>query len=279
MIGGLCLTIAFVWSWAIGAAAWRADAFAEPTTQFLYSFAYMWGPALGAVVAVQFLPRGTRIEALGLRWRWNLWLVAAWAIPILLVAGALALSTLAPGAAAQWPSEGARKILAEQGGHTDLSDMTLTLIVLAQATLMGALINTPLLISEELGWRGLLWSQWQARLGFWGNALLTGFVWGVWHAPLIALGHNWPGMPIEGPFLMLAFCMLLTPALHWVRECGGSVWHACLFHGTLNAAATIGPLVIIAPNWMSNGIVGLGGFAMLAISALLVSALRRPPAA
>ncbi|WP_340681246.1 CPBP family intramembrane glutamic endopeptidase [Natrinema gelatinilyticum] len=44
---------------------------------------------------------------------------------------------------------------------------------------------------EEFGWRGLLFLK-RSPLGFWRVSLLTGVVWGLWHAPLIVQGYNSP---------------------------------------------------------------------------------------
>jgi hypothetical protein len=109
---------------------------------------------------------------------------------------------------------------------------------------------------------------------------MTGVVWGIWHAPLIAMGHNYPNEPIAGPLLMVVFCVLLTPVLHLVRERGGTVWHACLFHGTINAGATLGKICIVSPSWMGLGIVGLPGMILLALaSAIALVIARRVPRA
>ncbi len=129
------------------------------------------------------------------------------------------------------------------------------------------------MLSEELGWRGALWSRWRS-LGFRSkHALATGVVWGVWHAPLIAMGHNYPNDPIAGPFLMTIFCVLLTPVLHLVRERGGTIGHACLFHGTINAGATLGKICIVSPSWIGLGIVGLPGMVLLAIASAIALAV------
>jgi hypothetical protein len=143
-----------------------------------------------------------------------------------------------------------------------------------QTLIFGPVVNAPIMLSEELGWRGTLWAEWRS-LGFWRHALATGVVWGFWHAPLIAMGHNYPGDPVLGIFLMIVFCVLLTPALHLVRDRGGTIWHACLFHGTINAGATLGVLCIHSSSWAGRGIVGAPGLLALAVTAGWVALARR----
>lgn len=275
--------VTFGWSWGVGAACWAAGGYGSNTGvgHVVWGAAFMLGPAFGALVATHGMPWATRREALGLVAPAARWLPAAWLIPFLMIAAATLGSMLLPGVRLRWPSEG----LVEQMLLFSTPEKTqklaawpaplLSLGMMAQA-LTGSIFNVPFMLSEELGWRGALWASWQ-RLGFWRNALATGLVWGVWHAPLIALGHNYPGMPLLGPLLMIVFCVLLTPPLHWVREQGGSVWHAALFHGTVNGTAMLGWLCLVAPDWRGRGITGLAGFAALLVAVVVTALLRRPP--
>ena len=63
------------------------------------------------------------------------------------------------------------------------------------------LINTLLALGEELGWRGLLLPE-LLPLGQRRAILLSGVIWGFWHAPVILQGHNYPSQPVLGVFLM-----------------------------------------------------------------------------
>ena len=62
----------------------------------------------------------------------------------------------------------------------------------------GGLAHTLFAMGEEAGWRGYLWSVLRP-LGFWRTAAIVGVAWGLWHAPIIAAGHNYgtgyPGWP------------------------------------------------------------------------------------
>jgi uncharacterized protein len=93
--------------------------------------------------------------------------------------------------------------------------------------------TTPLLLGEEIGWRGYL----QVRI-LPGRpllaALVTGVVWGVWHYPLL--------LTTAGPDTHLAVLLpLFTVAtvtmsvfLGWLRTAGGSVWVSGLGHSSNN---------------------------------------------
>ena len=106
------------------------------------------------------------------------------------------------------------------------------------------LINTVVALGEELGWRGFLYPQLKARFGRKTGWLLGGVIWGAWHWPLIWLtgyeyGADYLGFPVVG---MLLFCVITVAwgILHdRLYEKSGSIWVPALFHGAINAAATV----------------------------------------
>jgi hypothetical protein len=249
------LAIAFGFSWLVALVIWRAGwMVAQPADPRATAalVVYVAGPAVAAIACALLFDKGRRAQALGFSTPFNAWLIWAWLIPTLLVAVTLAI-TLAFSGRAYRSADGA--------------SIALALIVMP-------LINTPLLLGEELGWRGWLWDRWR-RLGFWRNVVATGVVWGLWHAPIIALGHNYPDQPISGPVLMVLVTLLLAPTFHLVRERGGSVWHATLFHGTYNAVSTLAIALVADVSMPWTGVVGVGGLAASAASVPVVWAVRR----
>jgi len=83
------------------------------------------------------------------------------------------------------------------------------LVLLGGALLAACTVNLPAMMGEELGWRGYLY-QATAHWSGLRRTVFTGVVWGLWHAPLIALGHNYPDHPVAGIGLMVVFCVLLA---------------------------------------------------------------------
>src|SRR5699024_8144281 len=68
-------------------------------------------------------------------------------------------------------------------------------LLAGQSLIGGITVNAVLGFGEEIGWRGFLLREFRA-LGFWKASLLIGFIWGLWHAPLIIFaGHNYPSTP------------------------------------------------------------------------------------
>jgi uncharacterized protein len=99
--------------------------------------------------------------------------------------------------------------------------------------------------NEELGWRGYLLPQ-LLPLGQWKAILISGIIWGVWHAPAVAQGLNYPGYPIQGIFMMIIFCVLLGTILSWLYLNTRSPWVAALAHGSVNAVAGLPVLFLLS---------------------------------
>ncbi len=275
----LFLLIAFGFSWAVRALVWATNAPSNPLLYAALALLFMCGPGLGAFICALVYDKGRRRKALGIALPFNLTLVWAWLIPLLLITGAMAVDLIGPVSFAD-PAARLSEILAAQGQDANALGVPLDMLVIVQVLsllLLGPAINSVMTLTEEFGWRGWLWDRWRC-FGFWRCNLLIGFVWGVWHAPLIAQGHNYPGMPVAGPVLMIALMMLTAPLIGWVRERGGSVFHAGMFHGTINASAGAPILFTTAGGFPWFGYVGIGGFIALALANVILAVFVRPPA-
>jgi membrane protease YdiL (CAAX protease family) len=145
---------------------------------------------------------------------------------------------------------------------------------LLQAVGAGLTVNALFAFGEEVGWRGFMHKALHGR-GFWSVSLLTGVAWGLWHAPVILQGYNYPQHPLLGVPLFAVFCVLLSPLHTLVRERGGSVWHAAVLHGTFNAAAGVPLLVVSGGDDLSTGVVGLPGMMSLVVANGLIWLWRR----
>ena len=104
-------------------------------------------------------------------------------------------------------------------------------------------------------------------LGKWKAYLLVGVIWGLWHAPLVAIGFNYPGMPVLGIVMMV----LLTTALGiFINEMTLHYQSAVLagwIHGVFNSQAYgIWRMLLFAgTNPVLGGITGLVGIAVIAL--------------
>ncbi len=276
------LALAFAISWAIAIGAHFAGLSQNPQFATGILAAMMTGPAISALICTfAFEKKGERVKALGLHFKPNVWWFLAWLIPIMIGVGAVAATVLLSSHHYVDIGEAVRA-QAEQAGQ-DMSAApafaTNTIFIVCTALIFGGLINMPILtFTEELGWRGYLYSLWRPS-GFWRTSIGTGVVWGIWHAPAIFFyGLNYPDDRALGLGLFVLFCVLLTPIITLVRERSGSVWAAGLFHGTFNALGGLTLLAISTPVFPWNGIVGIGGFIALAVFALITLLIHRPRA-
>lgn len=137
-------------------------------------------------------------------------------------------------------------------------------ITLISGLISGASINALFAFGEELGWRAFLVRQFK-NLNFIKASLLIGFIWGIWHMPLILMGHNYPQNPQMGVLYMIVFCVLLTPLFNYVVIKSKSVIAASVMHGTINALAAIPIQYISGGSDLQVGITGLAGFMVLFI--------------
>jgi membrane protease YdiL (CAAX protease family) len=130
------------------------------------------------------------------------------------------------------------------------------------AVLAGWTINAVAAMGEEYGWRGLMWDELKQHGPARAN-LVTGVVWGLWHAPLIVQGYNFPDQPVVGVLAMVVFCIGMSPVLTAVRERTSSVVPAAAAHGIFNALAAV--LLLAAPHAdpITAGPLGVLGAALL----------------
>src|SRR5690606_38859285 len=89
-----------------------------------------------------------------------------------------------------------------------------------------------------------------------GGLLLSGVIWGLWHAPLTLLGYNYPGLGPWAALYFVGFCVLAGVVFGWLRLRCGRVWPAVVAHGALNATA--------AAVLVLGDVAGLVGWALLA---------------
>jgi len=291
------LIMAYAISWSIvGIGVALGTGPSQPLGYMLMAGLSMFGPALAAIIQQRLLDRapwsGLGIHLKGVHWRQVAWtaVIGLSIIPLaLLVAMGLGdglgieafghvsitqerlLTSIGEMMAGSGVKSNALATVLE-GHHLPGA---LLLVGLALVTLLVACtVNLPVMMGEELGWRGYLFQATQHWSGA-RRVLFTGVVWGLWHAPLIAMGHNYPEHPIAGIGLMVVFCTLLALQFDRARLRSGTTWAAGLLHGCINGSA--GGYVLFA--WgggsLVNSPVGLAGFIAILLLGIAVLAFDR----
>ena len=204
----------------------------------------MWAPGITAIVVMRFVMKKP-LGALGLRRlgkrRAYLW---AWLLPIGLTLATGVLTYLFTPGTLNLSFPAFRQAMAAAPSGSALPTGLIVIIQIAFSITLAPLLNTVFALGEELGWRGFLLPS-LLPLGQWRAILLSGVIWGIWHAPAILQGHNYPNQPILGVLMMIVFTVLMGAILSWLYLRTGSPWAPALGHGTLNAVAGL-PVLFFA---------------------------------
>jgi len=133
------------------------------------------------------------------------------------------------------------------GASADMYPMSLSTLVIVQVLIglfLGPVMNFFTCFGEEWGWRGYLLPKMAEKLPAIPMLLVNGIIWGLWHAPLTAIGHNYgvgyPGFPFTGIAAMCGFCIVMGIFLSYVSMKTKSCIPAVLGHGAINSIGAIG---------------------------------------
>jgi uncharacterized protein len=98
-------------------------------------------------------------------------------------------------------------------------------------------------LGEERGWRGFALPRLETRLAPLLATALLGFVWAMWHLPLVCVDPRFPhGFTSIAPQILLALLTMLTIFFYtWVYNRTQSVLLCMLLHGSFNAAIGLLP--------------------------------------
>ena len=143
-------------------------------------------------------------------------------------------------------------------------------LMVAASVFAAYTVNGLVALGEETGWRGWLQSALEP-LGRGQGIVLTGVIWGLWHAPLIVMGYEYGGrLPAAaGIALFTCLCAGLGTLLSWLRVRSGSVVPAAITHGAFNAFASL-PAILVAPgDGLDLVLVGLIGWPAVVLFGLL----------
>ena len=288
----LLITFAITYAYSFGVVwplAGDADLRAMPTVAVQLSVAaIMFFPALGVLLTRLITGEGFRNAWLrpNVRGHVKTYLLAWFGPGVLTPLGTVLYFLLFPGKFD--PGLGYLKAVMETAGDAaelPLPWSVLLLVQTLQALLLAPLLNFITCFGEEWGWRGYLLPKMAHKLPPIPMLLVTGVIWGLWHAPITALGHNYgvgyPGFPWAGIAAMCGFCVMLGIFFSYLTLKTGSCIPAVLAHGAVNGTAALGvyltadggnPFVGPAP----TGIVGAIPFIITALLCLRFLTEKRP---
>ncbi len=244
------LVIAFTFSWIFFVLPLILPGLGSQTRQSITLLVWsvgMFGPGIAALSVNRFVARQPirtlRLNTLGPKY-YYLW---AWFLPALLSA-VTGLLTVLFGLAEFDPEFSlVRDSMTNAPGGANIEPLLVIVVQSAFAILLAPFVNVLFGLGEELGWRGYLLPR-LLPLGQWKAILISGVIWGLWHAPVIVQGHNYPGYPLSGILMMIALTTLLGTIFAWLYLKTLSPWAPALGHGAFNAVAGL-PVMFLKPGF------------------------------
>jgi len=284
--------IAFVLAWLVALPLWLGDGLATPLFPII-AIAMMATPTIAALIVVFFIDRpARRARTLGL---WPLkpvgrligYSLLGIFVPIVLALAALPIGALLGVYPADFVGfSGFEQSITAQLQAVGASGLPLPIGALVAVQLLmlplAAFINLLPALGEELGWRGWLLPK-LMPLGVLPAILISGVIWGLWHAPLILLGYNYAGVPgWLGVTMMIGMCIVFGAVFGWLRLRSDSIWPAALAHAALNGAAGTYFLFAAAGERLDTtqaGVLGWSGWILpiALVAVLLVTGQFRRP--
>jgi len=261
-------------SWAIAGVAILLGLRATQKIAYtVFAAVYMLLPAICAVV-LQLIHKEKPFRNLGVSFRFNRWFLIAGIVPFVYTFITLGINLLFPNISFSSTYEGFLSNLPAEQAELALRQLSrfppFFFFILQVVAALGAgySINAVFALGEELGWRGYLLKALKNKRLL-PVSLLIGTVWGLWHFPLILIGHNYRQHPVAGVGMMIIFCILISPVMIYIVIKSKSIITAAIFHGINNAIGGITALYIVGGNDLINGLYGLAGFSTLLLVNIL----------
>ena len=282
----LVLTFVATWLYCLIFVYPRANAVSaeEISTLQLFTAATMFIPAICVIITRLITKEGFQNSMIKPNFKGNIktYLLAYFGPSILTLIGAIVYFLIFP---KQFDINCGYLLQTYESMGVDMgmTAMPANLLMLSQgitAILFGPIINFVTCFGEEWAWRGYMVPKMAESMETVPMLLVSGVIWGLWHAPLTVIGHNYGlgylGYPVTGILAMCLFCTVVGIFMSYITLKTQSCIPAVLAHGAINAFASIGiyftvdggnPFVGPAP----TGVIGMIAFIVLDV--FLVRAL------
>ena len=262
----IVLTCAVSWT-AAGVAFLLGLREAKGLVYTAFAAGYMLLPAICAII-LQVIHKEKPFSNLNVSFRLNWWFLVAGIAPIVYSFMTLGINLLFPNVSFSVTYEGLLSMLPDDQAElmaqqlSKFPPLLFLFLQIGQALIAAYTINAVFAFGEELGWRGYLLKALQNKKLL-PISLIIGTVWGLWHFPLILIGHNYPQHPVAGVGMMVIFCILLSPMMIYIVIKSKSVITAAIFHGSNNAIGGVCILYLVGGSDLTNGLTGIAGFTTL----------------
>jgi len=227
----------------------------------------MWCPGLAALLTCKYLGRG--FSSLGWKWGKSRYEFVCYLIPLAYGATIYGFVWLT-GLGGFYNTQFVARFSEAFGLGPIRPWVSIALYFFFTATIT-VVRDCATVLGEEIGWRGFLVPELAKRNGFAATAILSGFIWALWHYPifLLADGYN-GGTPV---WYYLPLFTVLLPAISfvwtWMRLKSGSLWPGVVLHAAHNTFIQefFDPLTV--DHRKTRYVAGEFGVALLLVSILM----------
>lgn len=125
----------------------------------------------------------------------------------------------------------------EEYGLVQWNDFSIIIFHFILTATITIFLSLPSIIGEEIAWRGFLVTELSKVMSFTQVSLVSGFLWSVFHWPIMFLGlyGNSDTPMLYQLFCFTVFIMSASVIMTYLRYKTDSVWTAVWFHASLNA--------------------------------------------
>ena len=197
----------------------------------LYIMGLMWCPGISALITLKLLKRNN--SDLGWGWGKAKYQVSSFFIPFFYAFIAYLFIWIF-GFGGFYNKEFVNGLSDSFGLGAIGNWLTIILYVLLVGV-FGTISGMARALGEEIGWRGFLVPELYKKYGFTKTSLISGFIWGIWHLPILLFADYNSGTPswyALSCFMVLIVSMGFVYA--WYRLKSGNLWTAVILHASHN---------------------------------------------
>jgi len=196
-----------------------------------YVMGLMWCPGISAFITMKILKRN--ISDLGWNWGKTKYQIGSYLIPILYAL--IAYMTIWIFGWGGFYNKEFVATLTESFGLGPIGNGITIAFYVILLGIFGTIRSMASALGEEIGWRGFLVPELYKNLGFTKTALISGFIWGIWHLPILLFADYNSGTPSW--YAMSCFMVLIVSMgfiYTWFRIKSGNLWTAVILHASHN---------------------------------------------
>ncbi|WP_295794792.1 type II CAAX endopeptidase family protein [Mucilaginibacter sp.] len=197
----------------------------------LYVAGIMWAPALSAFATCRIMKRN--IADLG--WSWKNPRYMLWAYLVPLIYSLIAYLILWVAGWGGFYNTDTVKQIGTSFGWAGLPDGVVMALYFIFTGLIGMVGSTAHGLGEEIGWRGFLVPEVYKISNYTKTSLFVGFVWALWHVPILVFADYNSGTPAWYGFSCFGVMVIsISFIFTWFRLKSGNLWTAAILHASHN---------------------------------------------